>query len=254
MINSRLVWHLEIMVFRISSLDSISGATCDPFPVFSGVPQGSVLSPTLFLLFINDLLCSTSSPIHSFADDSTLHTSSSFDSQPSSADRTLSRIDRSLAISLDLEKISEWGSQNLVKFNASKTQFLPVSLSTNQSHPSITFEDNLIEPLSSINILGVQISSNLSWRDHIVQIAKSATRKLGVLFRCRRYFSSDQLLKLYVGLIRPCLEYCSHIWGGSPSASILDRIEAKAIRLINKRICSFSFFIEDITMLKASHF
>ena len=98
----------------------------------------------------------------------------------------------------------------------------------------------MIEPLSSINILGVQISSNLSWRDHIVQIAKSATRKLGVLFRCRRYFSSDQLLKLYVGLIRPCLEYCSHIWGGSPSASILDRIEAKAIRLINNQALTSS--------------
>ena len=211
----------------------VDGATSTPFPVFSGVPQGSVLSPTLFLLFINDLLHSTSSSMHAFADDSTLHISSSFNSQPSSAARSDSRTAMSTTINSDLGRISDWGSKNLVKFNASKTQFLPVSLSANSSLPSITFEDNSIEPLSSINILGVQISTNLSWRNHIIQITKSATKKLGVLFRCRKYFSSIQLFKLYVGLIRPCLEYCSHIWGSSSFVSLLDRVESKAIRLIN---------------------
>ena len=82
------------------------------------------------------------------------------------------------------------------------------------------------------NILGLQISSSLSWRDYIVQIAKSASKKLGVLFRCKQYFNAAQLFKLYTGFIRPCLEYCSHIWGSSPYTSLLDRIESKAIRLI----------------------
>ena len=72
----------------------------------------------------------------------------------------------------------------------------------------------------------------MSWRDHIVQIAKSASKKLGVLFRCKQCFNSAQLLKLYTGFIRPCLEYCSHIWGYSPYTSLLDRVESKAIRLI----------------------
>ena len=61
----------------------VDGASSEPFPISSGVPQGSVLSPTLFLLFINDLLQSTKNPIHSYADDSTLHSSSSFNSPPS---------------------------------------------------------------------------------------------------------------------------------------------------------------------------
>ena len=74
--------------------------------------------------------------------------------------------------------------------------------------------------------LVLQIKSN------IVQIAKSASKKLGVLFRCKQYFSAAQLFKLYTGFIRPCLEYCSHIWGSSPYTSLLDRIESKAIRLI----------------------
>ena len=72
----------------------------------------------------------------------------------------------------------------------------------------------------------------MSWRDHIVQIAKSASKKLGVLFRCKQYFNSAQLFKLYTGFIHPSLEYCSYIWGSSPYTSLLDRVESKAIRLI----------------------
>ena len=134
----------------------------------------------------------------------------------------------------DLQSISEWGIRNLVKFNTSKTQLLTISLSNTPSNFPIIFENNKIPHLNSINILGLQISSSLSWRDHIVQIAKSASKKLGVLFRCEQYFNSAQLFKLYTGFIRPSLEYCSRIWGTSPYTSLLDRVESKAIHLIGE--------------------
>src|SRR6201990_2880127 len=63
-------------------------------------------------------------------------------------------------------------------------------------------------------------------------VAKAASKKLGVLFRLREFFSSSQLLQLYKGLIRPCMEYCSHIWGGSGFTRLLDRVESKAKRLL----------------------
>ena len=80
-----------------------------------------------------------------------------------------------------LQSISEWRTRNLVKFNTSKTQLLTFFLSNTPSNYPIIFEDSKILPLNSINILGLQISSSLSGRDHIVQIAKSASKKLGVL-------------------------------------------------------------------------
>ena len=152
----------------------VDGATSASFPVSSGVPQGSVLSPTLFLLFINDLLHATASDVHSFADDSNLHKSSSFQCQPSSNACSQSRLAISSTITSDLQSISEWGTRNLVKFNTSKTQLLTISLSNTPSNYPIILEDSEIPPLNSVNILGLQISSSLSWRDHIVQIAKSA--------------------------------------------------------------------------------
>ena len=78
----------------------------------------------LFLLFTNDL--HTSSDVQSFSDDSTLHKSSFFLSQPSFSARSQSRLATSLTINLDLQSIFDWGVHNLVKFNISKTQFLTV--------------------------------------------------------------------------------------------------------------------------------
>ena len=207
------------------------GTTFASFPVSIGVPQGSVLSPTLFLLFINDLLHATASDGHSFADDSNLHKSSSFQGQPSSNTRSQSCLAMFSTINPDLQSISEWGTRNLVKFNTSKTQLLTISLSNTPSNYPIIFEDSEISRFNSVNILGLQISSSLSWSDHIVQIAKSASKKLGDLFRCKQYFNSAQLFNLYTGFIHPCLEYCSHIWCSSPYTSLLDRVESKAICL-----------------------
>ena len=116
-----------------------------------------------------------------------------------------SRLAMSSTINSDLQSISEWGTRNLVKFNTSKTQLLTIYLSNTPSNYPIIFDDSEIPPLSSINILGLQISSSLSWRDHIVQIAKSASKKLGILFWCKQYFNAAQLFKLYNGLISPWL-------------------------------------------------
>ncbi|KAL7641289.1 UNVERIFIED_CONTAM: hypothetical protein RMT77_008427 [Armadillidium vulgare] len=99
------------------------------FPIkCGGVPYCSVLSPTLFLLFINDLLNCTSFFVHSYADDSTLHSSTHFESAPSLASRVASRLQFSDSILADLDGISLWGYSNFVKLlNSLKTLLLPIS-------------------------------------------------------------------------------------------------------------------------------
>ena len=191
----------------------VDGSVSPPQPINSGVPQGCVLSPTLFLIFINDLLNVAHNPIHSYADDSTLHSSTIFPERPSTNSRLISRVDTISSLNDDLGRIASWGADNLVNFNDLKTQFTIISLAKNSDNLQINFKDSVIGPTTAFHLLGLTITSNLSWKPHIQQIAKSASAKLGILFRCRPFFTCEQLLRIYKGLIRPCLEYCSHVWG-----------------------------------------
>lgn len=213
----------------------IDGDQSRAYQVNSGVPQGSVLSPTLFLLFINDLLTSTSNPIHAFADDATLHCSLSYPSfRVAKSSITQDRSVMCASLNSDLELITAWGSRNRVVFNASKTSNLSISLKHDSYSPPLFFDSTDLRSTSSSVLLGLSFSSSLNWSPHVQLLASRACRKIGFLFRSRRYFTPTQLLLLYKAQIRPTLEYCSHVWGGasSTSLSLLDRVQRKAIRLI----------------------
>ncbi len=101
----------------------VDGHYSSPKPINSGVPQGSVRSPTLFLFFINDLSV-TNCFIHSYADDSTLHFSISFDRRRTIQDLQDPRLEAAERLTSDVGLISDCGGRNLVSFNVSKTQFL----------------------------------------------------------------------------------------------------------------------------------
>lgn len=96
-------------------------------------------------------------------------------------------------------------------------------------------DDEVIVQTEYITQLGINIFPKLLWTEHIKLLAKRASQKLGFLFRSRKYFNSRQLLLLYKTQVRPHLEYCCHIWGGASktSLSLLDKIQKKAVRLIN---------------------
>ena len=109
-------------------------------------------------------------------------------------------------------------------------------ISTRSNLPAqypLFFDDTQLSPSPSLNILGISFSRDLNFKDHIISLAKSSCKKLGVLSRLRTFFSPAQLLTLYRGLIRPCMEYNSHVWGGSTHTALLNRVESKAFRLIN---------------------
>ena len=190
------------------------------------IPQGSVISPSLLLKYINDLIGQTTNPTHCYADDSTLHGKPSL---PNNRNNVAS------SITLDLDKLNKWGSQNLVSFNANKTQCCLISKSKNKNLPDILFGSNTPKMCDSLSMLGVSVASDLSWNEHISSVAKSAAKKIGFLFRSKRFFTPLHLLTVYKAQIRPCLEYGSHLWRGASKYSLatLDTIQKRAIRLID---------------------
>ena len=212
----------------------VDGVASSLHEVNAGVPQGCVLSPTLFLLFINDLLESTKNPIHSYADDSTLHSSTTFSKYPLPVQVNESRQAMVDSLNDDMARISQWGLANSVRFNSSKTQSITFSLKKPPLKPDIMFEGELLTPSDRVNLLGLSFTEDLSWKSHIATLARSASQKLGVLYRCRSYFTCKQLLTLYKGTIRPCMEYSCHVWGSSPGVDLIDRVQRKAVRLISE--------------------
>ncbi len=137
----------------------VDGHCSSSIPINSGVPQGSVLSPTLFLLFINNRLSVTNCPIHSYADDSTLHFSTSFDGRPTLQDLQDSRLEAAERLTSDLAIISNLGRRNLVSFNVSKAQFLHLSTRHNlpNSYP-LFFDNKHLSHSSTLNILGLSFT------------------------------------------------------------------------------------------------
>ena len=213
----------------------VDGVSSDSYPINAGVPQGSVLSPTLFLLHINDLLSVTQNSLHCFADDSTLHSNYTSAKPISSNEARQQRSLSTQSLISDLNFISRWGADNLVMFNASKTQACIISNKKDSTTPPVLMDNQSIKREQSFSLVGVTFTNNLIWHKHISNLAQAASKKLSFLFRAKQFFSSENLLTLYKSQIRPTLEYCSHIWGSAPKSSLqlLDSIQNRAMRLIN---------------------
>ena len=181
------------------------------------------------------MLSSTSSRIFYFADDTYLR---SFSSNPQHlAYSNISPYHNTSASLLtnDLTSIEKWGGDNLIKFNEEKTKQVVTTRKHHQDFPPGFMNGHKLDISSSITQLGLSISSNLTWKPHINSIAKHASQKLGFLSRARSYISPSQLVTTHKSQMCPSLEYCSYVWGGTPKSSLhlLDRVQSKAIRLIN---------------------
>lgn len=206
--------------------------------VTSGVPQGSVLGPLLFLIYINDLPNTLSSTIRLFADDCVIYR------------EILDSADQS-ALQSDLNKISTWCDTWLMKLNTNKCKVMRV---TRQKHNTTActyiLNHDPLTKVSCYKYLGVYISDNLSWQTHIDHITSDANRMLGFLRRNFALASADIKLVLYKTLVRPKLEYASSIWDPHIN-SLLHDIEAIQNRSA-RFILSNYFRTASVSSLKSS--
>ena len=193
-------------------------------PTNAGVPQGSVLGPTLFLVFINDIFKQVQSKLDLFSDDSTLHHSISKKSDRQAVAAVINR---------DLENLARWAASWCISFNANKTKVITISRArdADRNHPQLVFQGQRLAEESSLTIVGVTINKTLNWDDHIHAIAQRAGQRSGALVRCSSVLPPSASLSAYKNFVRSTMEYCSPVWAGAAAChlSLLDRVQRRAL-------------------------
>ena len=204
---------------------SINGFNSEKQAMNYGVPQGSVLGPLLFLIYINDLHKSIKySKIHHFADDTNLLV----------VGKTLKSIQKQMNI--DLKLLCKWLRANKISLNASKTELVifrdPKKKTTHEL--KIKIGGKKLYPCKSVKYLGVFIDCHLNWKVHQTQISPKLSRAIGMLCKVRYLVSRETLRMVYFGIFSSILMYGSQIWGQHNSGvKKLQILQNKALRIIN---------------------
>lgn len=178
----------------------IDGECSSSIPVTSGVPQGSVLGPILFLAYINDLPAHIQSQVRLFADDTVVYV-------------TLDKVGISqTTLQEDLKRLEHWETLWDMEFNPSKCQVVHVSTSKCPVHTDYILHGHVLETTSAARYLGVDIADNLSWNTHINRITGKANSTLGFLRRNIPTKNRQLRSTAYKAVVRPQLEYAASIW------------------------------------------
>ena len=207
----------------------LDGKSSQEYPVNAGVPQGSILGPTLLLLYINDLPDDVICNIAIYADDTTLYSNSDLWQQ----------LELASELESDLRDTVDWGRKWL-DFNAGKTQLVSFGQSKNTGAIDVKMDGSVLEEKTSFKMLGLTFSCKLDWGSYIVSIAKTASKKTGALIRSMKFLSPEVALHLYKSTIRPYMEYCCHVWAGAPSCylELLDKLQKRICRTVGPSLAT----------------
>ena len=174
----------------------LDGETSNSYSINAGVPQGSVLGPTLFLIFINDLPDDILSKLAIYADDTTVY------SCLGRTNDVFDKLERAAELEVDLCTVVEWGDKWLVSFNASKTKFLSMNRFKDPFLPSIVMNGAELPENKHFRLLGLTFSNDFTWNNYIESIDKSAAMKVGSLYRARNFLSPESILYLYKATVK----------------------------------------------------
>jgi len=190
--------------------------------VISGIPQGSVLGPLLFVLYINDLPDKVVSDLLLFADDTKIF-------------KEVNSINDSLVIQKDVDTLNEWSKDWLLKFHPDKCHVLTLGKLANikHAHP-YSLAGNQLEHVFEEKDLGVLVDAELMFEEHIAKLVNKANSTLGIIRRGFDNLTPKTITTLYSAFVRPHLEYAQSVW--SPKlrkhVNMLEGVQRRASKLI----------------------
>ena len=200
----------------------VGGSFSNYADVESGVPQGTVLDPLLFLLHINDLPSCVNSKVRLFADDCLLY-------------REIKNNQDQIDMQRDLDALMDWGSTWGMKFNAKKCNIMRVSRPRKPLQHFYSLGNEILHELSDAKYLGIQIDNKLDWNKHIATVAASGQSKLAFLNRNLKGCPKKLRDTAYISLIRPILEYSCSVWHPHKKSNKdkIEKVQRRAARFVS---------------------
>ena len=214
-----LLWFRNFLKNRQQRV-TIRGTFSNWSLVTSGVPQGTILGPTLFLLYVNDIPNVVTSSIKMFADDTKIY-------------REINNAEDTLALQSDLDCLENWTRSWQVKFNLQKCEAMRITHKQDKSKHPYHLSNTELKSVNSCKDLGVHMSRDLSWSNHVNATVNKANKVVGLLKRTVGSKNREIFSMLYKSLVRPILEYACPVW--SPYL-IKDKLEIEKVQRRASRI------------------
>ena len=216
--SDQMCGWIQDFLYNRKQLVTVNGENSAWCPVISGIPQGSVLGPLLFVIFINDLPNNVSSNVFLYADDTKIF-------------NTIKSDDDVQILQKDLDNLEEWSNVWLLKFHPEKCKHMRIGRKSD-STATYTLQGHNLETTHEEKDIGVKIDDNLEFEQHVYEKVQKANQMFGLLRRTFEHLDDTMFIPLYKSLVRTHLDFSSSVWKPTKMKhiEILEAVQRRATK------------------------